>query len=324
VARERDAASIPPTASGGSVLDFEGKAYAEFVTSWLLGIDNEVQFWDEFLSTHGGPWPQDYQRRTMPSPPSRLEAFAAASPTWPLRVLDVGAGPISNLGIATSRGPLDLHACDALAGFYQELLERLELRPYVITSFALVERLTDVFAEESFDVVWMENALDHSFDPFLGLAEMLRVAKHGGSVLLTHVEDEAERESYHGFHQWNITQHDGRLRIWRRRHSHFVDEVFAPFAEVTATREQVGDLSVIRGRLVKRAHPPRPPQALLAAYDALVLDAAQRRAQAPSQARDMLELTQLRAQVQGLRASVSWRLTAPLRALGRAGRRVLG
>jgi SAM-dependent methyltransferase len=333
------------------MLDFDKTKYASYVRSWLDGIDNEIAFWDGFFTNGGGQWPQTYERRVARNPSFNLTDFIPESCDWPLRVLDVGAGPISNVGIATDRGPVDLVACDALADPYNDLLERLGIEPYARTRFAIVERLTDVFEEDSFDLVTIENALDHAFDPFIGISEMLRVCRTGGVVHLYHAENEAEHESYGGFHQWNISEQDGTLRIWRPEYSYDVAEMCSGFAEVAATRERVGDLWTIRATLTRTGAVPRTSHRLMSEYDAAVIryiselgghvetggsqdeDSVRQirslKAQIESQAAEIErleaaagEVSRLSAVIDELHRSTSWRLTAPLRALRAAVGRI--
>lgn len=330
------------------MIQFAQEAYQRFVTTWLGGIDNEIQFWDSFIRDKGGQWPHTYRRRVDPAPSCQLDRYLSAFPDWPVRALDVGAGPISNVGVMTPRGRVELSACDALASVYTAILARHGIVPYVATEFALVERLTDRYAPGSFDIVNMENALDHAFDPFIGIAEMLRVARTGGLVLLIHAENEAEREHYNGFHQWNITERNGRLVIWRDRFSYVVDDVFAPFARVSASREKVGDIWMIRAELWKTDQPPRKPEPLLLAYDAILIETArarvtlQRSADAPAPETghdgpappvtsplvipcvpdDFGAYKRLRKDYENVLTSRSWQVTRPLRAMGRWARRL--
>lgn len=134
-------------------------------------------------------------------------------------VLDVGAGRCSYVGtIPPKEGhTITLHACDVLGGAYAVLNELYGLKPYVATEFAFVERLTDRYPRDCFDIVRMSNALDHCYDPFTGIFEMLKVAKIGGTVRLIHRENESLRELEYGMHQWNITSNaEDSMVIWRK------------------------------------------------------------------------------------------------------------
>ena len=105
--------------------------------------------------------------------------------------------------------------------------------------FSFVERLTDRYEENSFDIVRMSNALDHSYDPFTGIFEMLKVTRIGGTLRLSHYENEAERELGYGMHQWNITS-DGEdsMVIWRKDFRAEIRDILGPAVKVkTANRE---------------------------------------------------------------------------------------
>ena len=134
-------------------------------------------------------------------------------------VLEVGTGRIASAGtIPPEEGHvIQLSACDVLAGAYDLLNQLYGLKPYVKVEFAFVERLTDRYERNSFDIVRMSNALDHCYDPFTGIFEMLKVVKTGGTVRLLHYENEAEREMQYGMHQWNITSEgEDSMLIWRK------------------------------------------------------------------------------------------------------------
>ena len=133
-------------------------------------------------------------------------------------VLDVGSSRICSVGtISPFPGhKISLRACDALAPAYNVQNKLYGLKPYVEVEFAFVERLTEKYPPDSFDIVRMRNALDHCYDPFIGVFEMLRVVKKGGTVRLIHAENEAEREMHYGMHQWNITSKGAdSMLIWR-------------------------------------------------------------------------------------------------------------
>jgi ubiquinone/menaquinone biosynthesis C-methylase UbiE len=46
------------------------------------------------------------------------------------------------------------------------------------------EALLDVFLENSFDIVYSANALDHAYDPLLCIKNMLKVCKPEGWILI--------------------------------------------------------------------------------------------------------------------------------------------
>lgn len=75
------------------------------------------------------------------------------------------------------------------------------------------ERLADAFGENSFDLVYARNCLDHGYDPMLAIQQMLKVVRVGGVVLFEHGVNEGERQGYQGLHQWNFCVSDDRFVI---------------------------------------------------------------------------------------------------------------
>jgi hypothetical protein len=96
-----------------------------------------------------------------------------------------------------------------------------------------VERLSESLDTDFFDLVHMRNALDHSYDPLEGIRQMLAVAKTGAPVVLSHARNEAERESYVGFHQWNVDERGGRMVLWNKSTTIDVNDALGSGADVT-------------------------------------------------------------------------------------------
>ncbi|WP_232628998.1 class I SAM-dependent methyltransferase [Methylobacterium sp. Leaf118] len=156
------------------------------------------------------------------------------------RVLDVGAGPATVLGRTHPKRNIDLVACDPLAPVYNTLLDRHGVTPPIRTVQAFAEDLSSVFDAESFDIVYCQNALDHSFEPLRGIEEMLIVLRTRGVIVMAHYTDEAEHERYVGLHQWNFNARDGRFIIWNRVQEIDVNEALKDVARVTVTVEGRG------------------------------------------------------------------------------------
>ncbi len=192
-------------------------ALAAQLRQWAGGIGHELRFWQGWLGTRGGGWPQDFAQRVTPDQPlPPILARLLRGRRGPVRVLDVGAGPLSSLGTVLPGAEVELIATDPLAALYAELCGAAGVVPPVPTRFALAEELEAFFPRDHFDLVHCRNALDHSFDPLRGIAQMLGVLRPGGHVVLLHHRNEAERERYDGFHQWNFDIREGRFVIWNR------------------------------------------------------------------------------------------------------------
>lgn len=184
------------------------------IVQWLSAIDSEIAYWNDWFEIKGLRRPEDYSKRTEGNMEFAYPELIAGKKE--VKVLDVGAGPISCLGNITQDVKIQLFACDPLAFAYKEMLDRAGVKPYVISDFALTERLCDAYPNNSFDIVNMTNALDHAINPLLGVYNMLAVCKKGGSVTLNHRENEAEFEHYTGLHKWNISEDSGDLILWNK------------------------------------------------------------------------------------------------------------
>ena len=184
-------------------------------TLWRQGIAHELWFWARWFKTKGLEWTRDFMLRQDPDAPL-IGAIKVLLPAGadPVRVLDVGAGPMTNVGFRVEGRAVSVTATDALADFYAQLAEQNAVAPPSPTVFSSAEDLSAYFPLEHYDIVHCCNALDHSSDPLRGIVEMLKVLKVGGSVYLKHHRNEAETERYEGFHQHNFDIQNGRFVIW--------------------------------------------------------------------------------------------------------------
>jgi SAM-dependent methyltransferase len=179
---------------------------------WSSRLHTEVLFWERWIKTGGLNWPGDFQWRTNPN--SQLQPELAAllqSPT--AKIIDVGAGPLTSVGKEWKGHKLEVTAVDPLAEEFSSLLLKYNVVAPVQTVKAEAEALSDFFLEDSFDLAMARNCLDHSYDPFLAIRQMLLVTKAGGTVYLKHLVDEGAREGYGGLHQWDFAEQAGDFVI---------------------------------------------------------------------------------------------------------------
>jgi SAM-dependent methyltransferase len=205
------------------------------MASWEAGKAPEVTFWRAWLATKGLDYPWDYEPRLDPAQPlqERITQHLGAPPGATVSILDVGAGPLTRLGKRWEGRIVWITAVDALAEQYERLLRDAGITPPVLTQPGEVERLTERFPKNSFDLVNIENALDHSYDPLLGIRQMLEVVRPGGYVLLLHDVNEAHRTGYVGFHQWNFCADNGHFIIWNPQNRVSVNDALGDIAEIT-------------------------------------------------------------------------------------------
>jgi SAM-dependent methyltransferase len=208
---------------------------------WQKGLPDEIWYWEDFLSTGGLEWPDEFKRRTSCDSlviDPLLAAELDRSPLTSISILDVGAGPLTVVGTRYPGKELSVTAVDPLGAEYDALLERYKITPPVRTVTGAAEELTTRFAPESFDFAYARNSLDHSYDPVKAIDNMIRVTKKSGKVLLRHHAHEAENAKYFGLHQWNFEVDQGCFVIWARGVEHNITELFAKDASLSCVREK--------------------------------------------------------------------------------------
>lgn len=212
------------------------------------GREHELDFWTAWLETKGaGAWGEDYARRLGPAPLIEDELVTA----WldeidrvEVKIIDVGAGPITKLGTRYPGKSIEVVPVDPLAGEYDRLLSRFGVEPPVRTIEAHGERLLRHFGPASFDIAYAVNSIDHSYDPVRIIGNMLTLVRPDGAVLLRHRLNEGEHERYVGLHQWNFDVRDGDLVIWNHAVTQSLRHALGARGDVEAWIED--DMAVAR------------------------------------------------------------------------------
>lgn len=213
------------------------EALVRQLTAWLDGIDYEINFWTDWMETRGGQWPADFTGRQNPERPVDPALFEGMDISQTQKILDVGAGPATFFGYRLNGKPIELSACDPLAPQYGAMAEQYGVTWPVVTASGFAEDLSAFYPRNHFDMVVCRNALDHSFDPVRGIEEMLRVLRVGGSAKLIHFANEAEKNRYSGFHQWNFDITGNRPVIWNKNERIDLLDRFRASADITFKKE---------------------------------------------------------------------------------------
>lgn len=224
----------------------QAAAFERQIYVWWKGSASEVAFWDRWHSSGGLQWPESFKQRQLPTRQFDLTLLRGLKfeNIGSLKMLDVGAGPMTSLGPDFKGTRLDIAACDPLAPAYSLIAAKYGLTPPVRTMLALVEDLTVFYEANTFDFTNCRNSLDHSFDPVRGIEEMLMVTKVGGKIHLYHCANEAENEKYSGLHQWNFDCIDGHFVIWNRKARFDISEMYGSDHEVAVRKGGDGWLTV--------------------------------------------------------------------------------
>lgn len=223
--------------------------------NWHEALPEELQFWERALSDPDRNWLRsEYDERMDPQFEFQdcLKALIDAPPGGVVRVLDVGAGPLTRLGKKWSGRTLQLVPVDPLAEEYQALLTRLNIRPPVFTQVGHGEKLLEQFEKNSFDMAYASNSLDHSYDPLLAIEQMFSVIKPACHVYLWHFARVGVTEGYHGLHQWNFDIRQGEM-ILSNGHGtcHELGQVFKGRGDLTCESDDFLGSPVVVGKLKK-------------------------------------------------------------------------
>ncbi len=206
---------------------------------WMKGISYEIAFWNNVYR-----WKHTFQGMMHWShygSEIQLEAFDAnqflISKNSPL-VLDVGCGMSYATGNFINKEhqlvTLDIRYIDPLAPYFNRILKRHHKDLPAIT-FGMMEYLSAFYPQNHVDLIIIQNALDHSANPTKGIIEALNCLKVGGILYLNHHPNEAEKEHYKGFHQYNITHKEGQLVIWNKATHWNISQLLEKFAETTVS-----------------------------------------------------------------------------------------
>ncbi|MDD4759680.1 MAG: class I SAM-dependent methyltransferase [Bacteroidaceae bacterium] len=150
-------------------------------------------------------------------------------------VLDVGCGLSYCTGNLRHGKPIDLHYVDPLAPFFNKIIKRSTMKCPQI-EFGMIEFLSAFYNHHDVALIMVQNALDHCVDPMKGIYEALDSLETGGILYLKHYPNEAVKENYRGFHQFNIDEESGNLIIWNRTEHRNITEELRTYATIKVSR----------------------------------------------------------------------------------------
>jgi 2-polyprenyl-3-methyl-5-hydroxy-6-metoxy-1,4-benzoquinol methylase len=127
-------------------------------------------------------------------------------------VLDVGCGPVSSLAHLVHEGLATVDGVDPLTEEYSQLLKNYGKKSPVNQLVGYGEYLERTI-KATYDVVHIRNCLDHTQSPSLVWLNILKTVKVGGFVVQTHSINEATKENWQQFHQYNLFP-DEKLGLW--------------------------------------------------------------------------------------------------------------
>ncbi len=128
-----------------------------------------------------------------------------------IKLLEIGSGPISILAYAVQEKLCDVVAIDPLADFYKKMMKGFGYSYPVVPVKGTAERLLDVVCEDSFDIAYSSNALDHAKSPKVCLDNIYHVIKPGGYIFLEGYSREGTNMKWWGLHKHDIFPNGERL-----------------------------------------------------------------------------------------------------------------
>lgn len=221
---------------------------------WRHQITSEVSHWDNCVRTMGKSSGYNLMDHYLNPDYPLQDDVAALLPEGdvPHVILDVGAGPFTYLGKTHPRFRFSIVAVDPLADKYDQILAKYSITPPIRTEKLEGERLTDRFKENTFDLAFARNCLDHSYDPEKAILQMLKVIKPGRNILLKHVPNEAVHQRYSGLHQWNFCEDSGDFIIGSKWMHTNMSRKYKDLCSIECSYEKSGALDWLVTRIRKK------------------------------------------------------------------------
>lgn len=190
-----------------------------FATSHASGCDSELKWhiecFDEMLKRHNGKLPlKDVLQSYYPADLLKMLSQKNILPGKVSEFLEIGTGlfpVLAYAGMLTS--PAKVWALDILADKYSEFLASRNITLPVSWLNGKAEDMSSMskVKEVSFDLIMMDNSLDHVLNPLLVLETCRKkLSKNGIIVIKSHCM-EGRRANWTDFHKHDLTIEDNEL-----------------------------------------------------------------------------------------------------------------
>lgn len=211
------------------------------IEKWAQNLLAEVKFWIQDVAQDSGRYHDSYINDR-----SNNKIFNCKHLDSPVYdnsvVMDVGCGLCSQYGNLTATGKIKLVAVDPLAHQYNEInkiaLDKDKFSDKIV-HFGLFEYLDAFYPNNYADIILIDNALDHCFDPVKSIVSCLQVLKVNGTISMMHTIREAVNQNYKDLHQWNLDSNDkSELIIWNNNSFVNVTRKLEDYADITVSKEE--------------------------------------------------------------------------------------
>lgn len=202
---------------------------------WLPSLPHHWErhtlcYWEQWMSTKGMPqqsyWARMANHELQNDIRNAVQQIAINSHRI-IRVLDAAAGPATILGSVWPGHDLALHACDALAHKYNQLLREYKLDPPIRSVHARLERIHRRYPRNYFDVIYLHNGLGQIVNAESALVALLRILRPGGTLFI----GESTRRA--AVHSWRIVVNDAGVVLEGATNSLNLTQMLASRANVS-------------------------------------------------------------------------------------------
>ena len=164
----------------------------------------EIKWWREHLSTN-----DRYLRNKCSGHPfnKKLKDFIKDRPYFKdkkeLHIVDFGCGPVSMIGTKDDTYKIKILGIDPLINEYNKILDDKKLvRPHDVACMECED--AHLIGENTFDIVFTRNAIDHSREPDKIMMSGKHLCKTNGLFQIRVHQNEGKNQNYAGLHQWNF------------------------------------------------------------------------------------------------------------------------
>lgn len=220
---------------------------------WKIARLSESKFWESWVKNIPKQDPDFFQSQISPDKAlfPFLHELINTDDGEIVKIIDVGAGPISVLGDKWEGRSVQITAVDPLANEYNKALKNNGIKPHIVTQYAEAERLSNFYQDNSFDLAYASNSIDHCYDPVKAIEEMLKLIKPGAYLYMQHYINEAENENYAGMHQWNFNLEANDFIISNLRKRININSHLKGIAEIKCELSENG---ILAARIRKLSH----------------------------------------------------------------------
>jgi len=222
-------------------------------------LSSEIFFWkrgyrQHFIETGQAPHPRG--KKTKESICFSIRHLKKAFPGT-LYCLDVGCGPTSQFYTDELKAynGIKVVSVDPLAEVYQYLHNRYDSNYDIECIFGYGEKLTELFPEDYFHLIYSQNALDHSQDPEEFIKASYDVLKPGGLLVLHGFIKEGTAAHWLGLHNWDIVVKGDDLLLSNKKGTVFEENITGKLSMNVVykwcTGENIGDMYTI---IYKKLH----------------------------------------------------------------------